>query len=1208
MDYTNQTIKKLSEFKDAAKFERLATDYLRASNPHKYQDTSHLGVNPQGSTVKAPLDGFATYEENGELGIAGLEHTTTDIKRLHDKFLKDLSKVKPKDPQKGATGTEGDLRKAIDAINSYKSQYPDIKKATVALVSTLDPKPNTILDATVLAKSNNIDLEIHGGSRIANYLDTTAKGQYLRKLYLNQNPDKLSIELLRDITKKQIDEYSKFVDTELIVHRDSQCSELNNHSFLVGESGVGKSIIAYSILQKNFNNGSAGIFLSDTLISESNSLEEAISKQLSRYESNLEYEAGSAALDICPAHLPLVIVVEDINNSDSPIKTLQKLLNWIPKGRQVKWRLICPVYPNYIASLKHDEKEKIDDIAKYIEVYSEDEAIKAINLKLARKGDELSEIEIKSISRSLGNDPLLISLSELEEDIEVSDIIDKYISDDIIRISTRFDSIYEYEINDLYCDLIRNMLIHRNFRPKIQQIVKWYDRSPAKIDVLKKILKHGSAIYISNKNGKDSISFRHDRISLSISSNVIAQDLDTPDDFDYLCDPFYSEAVALALIKRDLDKSSIDFLRRNNPLSLFNALMITSKDLLIDSSYLIDSIKFWITETNENNSPNVDIRFEAMKILSQIDSKVVISLTDLFKLDFKNDFFFEARFRNGSLEAGLNLFLRHDLGIRIVGRRELLQHVFLNHGCMYISQLGDLLCSEVNCDETIKASLIFAGYLGDCRLEEAIKKRWDKTNHKGLILREFLWAAARCHHNDEALLTQIFDQWASLSDKPDDYGMSDLNSFASHSLDWAFESYVPVNALAYFANRAREDKKLEWSITYMCRVFGEPIILEYLVEFLEKYHEESQDQFFFVYTHFSDHLRRKNILPYESKFLLEKIIKDSSSSLSKVISASKLYGAVESKNDLGFLCTFNEQDVLFKWSVFERAKRGDLSVANSIIKLIPDDKRFWWQSGRYIWNEYFTAYLSSEISKIGYDSDEEVDYILSELLINNDSEISSKILLENWPKIKGRIPFIQAAIYTCHPKLLELVHEEVQKSSRPNDIFNHVLMTFGYMTKDRKGITKQQQVKTLLRYKDYLNDMDIYSLWDACNKNKWFKLRKRYLDDLVSKTDYIFTTSIDSNDLEKAYSDENKSYWLHLNIWYERHIESGFEQSELTDAIIIWFKTKKDIMSFNIVQQLARKIFTRKDMLKLRNVALDLKELEEPCQNLEFYIKFRSLY
>jgi hypothetical protein len=1209
MANTNQTIKKLSEFKDAAQFERLATAYLRASKPHKYLNTSHLGVNPKGSTVRAPLDGFSTYEENGELGIAGLEHTTTQINNLHNKFLLDLSTVKPKDPSKGATGTEGDLRKAIDVIKTFRAKYLDIKKATIALVSTLDLKPETILEAKALAKSNNIDLEIHGGTRIANYLDTTAKGQYLRKQYLDENPDKLSLELLRDITKKQIENYSKFTDTQTVVQRKHH-SEVSHHKFLVGESGVGKSIIASGLLQANFENGSAGIFLSDKIIDESSSLEEAITKQLVLLENQLDNDAGSMALELCPIHLPFIIVVEDVNSSDNPIKNLQKILKWIPKEQSVKWRLICPVYPNYISSLKHDEKEKISDIIEYVGNYSIEEAIEAVRLKADMNRLDLSEVEMKSISESLGCDPLLIALSDLNAEIDPSDIIENYIDNDIGKVAACFENTYDSEIKDLYSELLSHMLINRNFNPIIKEIGVWFKDFPTSFNILKKSLKQGSTIYISNKNRQDTLSFRHDRISLAMASNVIIDALNYPDDFEYLRDPFYSEAIAVALVKKGLEQNSIDYLLRNNPLSLFYAFMQVSQDRSMDITYLIDKIKVWINQTNKDELANQSIRFEAVILLSRIDSESVIPLTDLFINNSLNEYWLEARFRNGDLKAGLNLFLGYELGLTITGRKELLSHVFSRFGDVYSQQLSNLLRSKDNCDSTLKAILLFTGYLGNDSLEKSIKECWTKSKDKKHNLLSFMWAAARCHKKDEALLTEICDEWASLPNEEDDRGITDLNSFACYGLDLAFESYVPVNAVAFFIKKASEDERLKWPITYMCRVFVDPVSIQHVVEFLAKHYEKSEQNFYFTASKFAGHLNRKNEMADESKVLLEKIINDEEYSQSMAEAASKLYGAVEARTDLQFLRSFEKQDRMFEWAIFERAKRGDLSAASSIIELLSKNQQYWWQAGRYIWNEAFTTYLSKTINEIKVESDKEVDYILSELLMELDQETSSKILLDNWISIKNRKCFVHAAIYTANPKLLELVHEEVRHSNEKKELFRHVLMIFGENVKGRKGITRLAQIKALWRYESYLSDHDIYSIWTACNKNKYFQFRKSHVDNIVSKTKYLSTIVIDFDTLDKAYKDKDEfdQYWFELNKWYEEHIESGFEHSELVSVIIKWFETKKDINSFDIVSQIATKMFTRNDMLKLRSVSVGLDEIEKPYQDLEFYIKLRSLY
>jgi hypothetical protein len=58
MTEPNSTIKKLSEITNVGLFERLATEVLRACKPSLYESLSHPGVNTDGKTVKAPLDGI----------------------------------------------------------------------------------------------------------------------------------------------------------------------------------------------------------------------------------------------------------------------------------------------------------------------------------------------------------------------------------------------------------------------------------------------------------------------------------------------------------------------------------------------------------------------------------------------------------------------------------------------------------------------------------------------------------------------------------------------------------------------------------------------------------------------------------------------------------------------------------------------------------------------------------------------------------------------------------------------------------------------------------------------------------------------------------------------------------------------------------------------------------------------------------------------
>jgi hypothetical protein len=199
-------------------------------------------------------------------------------------------------------------------------------------------------------------------------------------------------------------------------------------------------------------------------------------------------------------------------------------------------------------------------------------------------------------------------------------------------------------------------------------------------------------------------------------------------------------------------------------------------------------------------------------------------------------------------------------------------------------------------------------------------------------------------------------------------------------------------------------------------------------------------------------------------------------------------------------------------------------------------------------------------------------------------------------------------LYISHPKLLELVHKEVEEAKLPQDIFEHTLMSYGDRIVGRKGITRIEQIKSLWRYKQYLCEMDIYDLWDVCNKNKWFQHRRKNIDGAVSQKTYRIITSIDTKSLQDAYVEEHPSSLWHATRWFEDCVKYGFEHSDLVTSVINWFETKKDIKSFNVVRRIAMEMFTRKDMLEFKRVVHGVEYFDKPFQNLDFYIMHRSLY
>lgn len=92
----NETNSALANITDAGLFERLASDVLRFAEPEIYKSISHQGMNPQGKTIKAPLDNVGWCYVNGEAKVVAVAHTTTSRNDLETKWLRDLDTVTPR--------------------------------------------------------------------------------------------------------------------------------------------------------------------------------------------------------------------------------------------------------------------------------------------------------------------------------------------------------------------------------------------------------------------------------------------------------------------------------------------------------------------------------------------------------------------------------------------------------------------------------------------------------------------------------------------------------------------------------------------------------------------------------------------------------------------------------------------------------------------------------------------------------------------------------------------------------------------------------------------------------------------------------------------------------------------------------------------------------------------------------------------------------
>lgn len=172
---TVSTIRKLSDMPDAA-FERIVTAILREVQP-EYSSLLHPGVNSEGKTVKAPLDGIGFVAGANPPHMIAVHHTTVKRVDLKKKWLHDPATVKPR---KGGNSTmpAGDLIKTAEIVAAERERDSALR-ATLVLTANREPPEDVVRDAHATGQSRGIDVDIWSVSRLAHFLDNTQKGQWL---------------------------------------------------------------------------------------------------------------------------------------------------------------------------------------------------------------------------------------------------------------------------------------------------------------------------------------------------------------------------------------------------------------------------------------------------------------------------------------------------------------------------------------------------------------------------------------------------------------------------------------------------------------------------------------------------------------------------------------------------------------------------------------------------------------------------------------------------------------------------------------------------------------------------------------------------------------------------------------------------------------------------------------------------------------------
>jgi hypothetical protein len=195
----------LESLTDRSRFEHLATSVLRKADA-RYAGIIHTGVNAQGETIVAPIDGLHLLPNSNPPHYIFVQHTTTDRERLRGKWL---------------SGKGADLPKAAAEAKKVRKKQPEAV-FTVVLTTNQRVDAQLAIDVLQRAEANNVAVDIWEQSRLTDFLDTTQDGHWLRKAYLGIEAERLSAGLLHQLGRRSLELYQQEVlvtGQGLLVHR-----------------------------------------------------------------------------------------------------------------------------------------------------------------------------------------------------------------------------------------------------------------------------------------------------------------------------------------------------------------------------------------------------------------------------------------------------------------------------------------------------------------------------------------------------------------------------------------------------------------------------------------------------------------------------------------------------------------------------------------------------------------------------------------------------------------------------------------------------------------------------------------------------------------------------------------------------------------------------------------------------------------------------
>ncbi len=1216
---TNRTIQALASITDEGLFEHLATTILREADP-LYESLVQTGVNVDGKTVKAPLDGICFVPGVRRPHLIAVHHTTAARNDLKRKWLYDPDAATSSHKSKKPSTPSGDFVKTAQIVAEKRKKISDLR-STLVLTTNQEPSEEVISEVEIAGHAHDIEIDLWSRSRLAHFLDNDPVGHWIRRQFLQIEQELLSLELLHELSIKSLeinhppDEQKAWIPRALdeilalSLHRDV--------TFVVAGTGQGKSVACYRRLASHVQAGKFGLVLSHDTIASATTLDQAIADTLRQLHPALA-SGEETALSICSPERPLLLVVEDINRADRTQFLAERIANWSraqaetedKSNWKTKWHLLCPLWPETLALLGDQARKRIESLLVFAGGFSEDEGRDAVIARARLAGNELSPLNALSISRSFGHDPLLIALYDFDNTPDPGKVIGQFVDASLSRTAAMAQDYPSAEYHKALRVLAEEMLAHRQIDPQWHNISEWANIRDKPLRLIGRIAHDGELIRLTDSTVNQRLIFRHDRVREWLLAEAAAE-LESRNALPtrLVAEPYYAEVIGAVLVS---SSPGPDFLRRVaevNPLALFHALRLVGDAIQTSYDAILQAIDSWLDNPATHDHSNLHLRLEALAMLAETDSQHVPAIARKFS-DRRTYSGQLARLRNGDTTGGIELCMKLEPGVGAPWRDIQIEHAKLRHGTKLSRDLDDFLRREDLNDSKRLGALRLAGHIGNPGLARAIEICWNIDDEKIKHLDEYLWAFGQCCGNEPArFLGPVCDAWAALPDEPKRKGdYSPRNALAAHGLRFAFRRCPPRAAIDYFIQRATPDD-LKWPITFMLHSIDHPKALAFMVQELaaiQKELEGTKSFSFFSHTAIGEWRRAQEEgrpMSDESRELLLSLWQNDENDKFLRSAAFSLWAATEQDDDLDVLRRVSVPEYLADRVLEQRLIRGDQQAIPALIeKLRTNNKDYWWYQTRYLWSPELTDELDKFLS-----NRDGGDRITSELIMRLPTKEAERLLLKHWD-LHGFSPnFVQAALYVATEPLLEVAAAAIKDCSKPAALMMNLGMNFGIKVKGRPGLKRESQVLALAPYLDLLSDLDISMLWDECNDRGWFATRKKLLDSRLRASSAHLIWNRDRVIKEfDSMVEKRRQRWI--DRWIDQRLKADVSWNEIFATLMVWLEARQSLEALEVVAS-AVAFRGRREDLRLLRAYEDMNEngVKELICDTEFAVRRRTL-